>query len=464
MPRNLRPVFGVLASLLLALTATAQELGIHWQQDIESAKIQARQSGRLVLVHVVADGCGPCRALESNVFNQPGVAGAIEARFVPVQLNANEFPAIAQGFGITRVPTDVIITPEGQIVGKQISPATPSSYVAETTNFANQYSGQSGKAYQMAVADAPNPPSLNSAYADLAIGVPIPTTAAAPTASPPAATTGTVPPAASYNLFSPPATTPPVTVTNSYAAPAAPGYAPPSTPIAANPANPAANPYVAYAPPSPTQSQPPIAPQPQYPASTPQSSPPQYGYEPEQSRPIPPAPMQSAAAPSFGFPADASVPPSTPSGPTSEEAQRPAVTQQASVPPDPTKLPAGAPPLGFDGYCPVSMRRNWKWTPGDPKYGAIHRGRTYWFAGPQEQQEFLARPDYYGPALAGIDPVLAIDHQQSVPGLRDHSLDYDGQFYLFSSEAALQQFTSNPERYASGVRQAMGLPPGQQTR
>jgi protein disulfide-isomerase len=120
--------------------------------------------------------------------------------------------------------------------------------------------------------------------------------------------------------------------------------------------------------------------------------------------------------------------------------------------------------LGFDGYCPVSMRGAWKWVPGDPQFGAIHRGRTYWFSSAKEQQEFLARPDYYSPALAGIDPVLAIDHRQSVPGLREHSLDYDGQFFLFSSEATLQQFTSSPERYASGVRQAMGMQPSQQTR
>src|SRR3972149_11531509 len=115
MPRNLRPVLGMLASLLLALSATAQETGIRWQQDIETAKAMARDSGRLVLVHVVADGCGPCRALETGVFIQPGVAGAIEQRFVPVKLNANEVPALAQGFGITRVPTDVILTTEAPI-------------------------------------------------------------------------------------------------------------------------------------------------------------------------------------------------------------------------------------------------------------------------------------------------------------------------------------------------------------
>jgi len=453
MRRNLPPVFGVLASLLMALAATAQDSSIHWQQDIEAAKVQARHSGRLVLVHVVADGCGPCRALESNVFSQQGVAGAIEARFVPVKLNANEFPAIAQGFGITRVPTDVVITPEGQIVGKQISPATPAAYVADLTSFANQYASQSGKAYHVAAAAAPNPPVLNSAYADLKVGAPIPPMAAAQAAGAPVATAGAAPSANSYNLFTPPtaakppaAATPPAVVNNNYLAPAAP-----STSNRTSPANPAASPYTAYAPPSPVQTQPPAAPQSRY------------GNEPEPSAAAI-APAQPAPASSYGVPADQSVPPSTSVGPTSEEAQLPTATQQAVAAPDPSQLPPGVPPLGFDGYCPVSMRRNWKWTPGNPKYGAIHRGRTYWFAGPQEQQEFLANPDAYGPALAGIDPVLAIDHHQSVSGLREHSLDYDGQFYLFSSEATLQQFTSNPERYASGVRQAMGLPPSQQTR
>jgi protein disulfide-isomerase len=100
-----------------------------------------------------------------------------------------------------------------------------------------------------------------------------------------------------------------------------------------------------------------------------------------------------------------------------------------------SKLPPGAPPLGFEGYCPVSMRNKWKWIAGDPRWGIVHRGRTYWFAGQQEQQQFWANADHYSPALSGIDPVLAMDHQQQVPGRREHSLDYDSLFYLFASEA-----------------------------
>jgi YHS domain-containing protein len=232
------------------------------------------------------------------------------------------------------------------------------------------------------------------------------------------------------------------------------------------------NPYVAYEPPAaPTT---PVYAPPQVPIT-----PPVTGYE---SMPVAPTPAATV-------PPDPSIPPSNTGGvPVSEEAKRPetttppqqttvaapvpqAVTNQfasttASAGPAPNQqqLPAGAPPLAFDGFCPVSMRTIWKWVPGDARWGAIHRGCTYLFAGPEEQQKFLANPDYYSPALSGVDPVLAIDHRQSVPGMREHSLDYDNQFFLFSSEATLQQFTANPERYASGVRQAMGIPPGQQVR
>ena len=134
------------------------------------------------------------------------------------------------------------------------------------------------------------------------------------------------------------------------------------------------------------------------------------------------------------------------------------------VVPDSKLLPPGAPPLGFDGYCPVSMRNEWKWVSGDSRWGIVHRGRTYWFASQAEQQQFWTDPDRYSPALSGMDPVMAIDHQQQVPGKREHSIDYDNLFYLFCSEATLQQFTANPERYSVGVRQAMGIPRGRLVR
>lgn len=82
-------------------------------------------------------------------------------------------------------------------------------------------------------------------------------------------------------------------------------------------------------------------------------------------------------------------------------------------------------------------------------------GRTYLFAGPEEQKKFLARPDRYSPVAAGHDPVLALEGQQMVPGRREHGVFYDGRIFLFSSEESLERFSQSPSRYAPQIYQAM---------
>src|SRR4029079_4061540 len=170
------------------------------------------------------------------------------------------------------------------------------------------------------------------------------------------------------------------------------------------------------------------------------------------------SPLQTAAV------GAAVVPPVIPAAASGPGAAASSGRPIAKATPDPRQLPPGSPPLGFDGYCPVSMRNSWRWVAGNPQFGAIHRGHTYWFATAAEQKQFLTDPDRYTPALSGMDPVLVLDHKQQVPGKREHSLDYDGLFYMFASEATLQQFTANPQKYSMGVRQAMGIPRGRLVR
>ena len=112
--------------------------------------------------------CGPCMALNQNVFNQPGVANAIETQFVPVKLNADENSATATWYGITRVPTDVIVTPDGQMVAKLVSPPTPAAYVAEVTAAAGKFAAKSGQAYAKAAAAAPAPVAAQSGLCEFA--------------------------------------------------------------------------------------------------------------------------------------------------------------------------------------------------------------------------------------------------------------------------------------------------------
>jgi len=92
---------------------------------------------------------------------------------------------------------------------------------------------------------------------------------------------------------------------------------------------------------------------------------------------------------------------------------------------------------------------------GDRRWGAIHQGKTYLFAGPEEQQRFLQSPDLYAPVLAGNDPVLMVDLGQVMPGQRRYGAWYGDRVYLFSSEATLHKFSAEAHRYSNAVLQSM---------
>ena len=94
---------------------------------------------------------------------------ALESQFVPVKLNVNTHQAIAQTYGITSVPTDVIITPDGQAVGKLVSPPTPTAYLSELTQIVNRSKNPANKTFAAQIKQAAAPAPIHSAYAHLPI-------------------------------------------------------------------------------------------------------------------------------------------------------------------------------------------------------------------------------------------------------------------------------------------------------
>jgi len=112
-----------------------------------------------------------------------------------------------------------------------------------------------------------------------------------------------------------------------------------------------------------------------------------------------------------------------------------------------------APPLALDGYCPVSLSEKEQWAKGDPRYGVIHRGRTYLFVGPEEAKRFFADPDRYAPVLSGMDVVIAVEEKRQVPGRREYGAWYEGRVFLFAGEASYRKFDREPARYAAAAVQ-----------
>lgn len=124
----------------------------------------------------------------------------------------------------------------------------------------------------------------------------------------------------------------------------------------------------------------------------------------------------------------------------------------------------GSMPLGLEGYCPVTLADRGVWTEGRAQWGVRHRGRTYLFAGPEQQQAFLTTPDRYAPALSGDDPVVAVEQGRSASGRRAYGVTFQSRMYLFSSPETRATFATNPERYTASVLLAERPAPTDSTR
>jgi len=310
---------------------------LNWETNLETAQRKAAETHRLVLIHLGGPWCKYCVKLEREVFSQPGFGRELSNDYVAVKLDLPQHNAIATKYGVEVVPTDIITTPQGELVSKMNSPLTGSAYLTAMLEIADdaRAKGLIGEA-EARVAQSQTP-ERGGRYA-----------------------------------------------------PAPRGGVRPRGTIPAN--------------------------------SSPDAD--RYEARREEVR-------RENAPPRHTEPVDDLIANELP------------------------RLPPGSPPLGLDGFCPVTLcEKRDCWVAGDIRWGAIHRGRTYLFAGEAEQKAFLADPDRYAPVLDGNDPVLALERSRAVPGARDHGVFYDGRVYLFASEDTLEVFRKDPDRYAIDLRQA----------
>ena len=343
--------------LTLSLPAFAvQGEGINWMSDIEAAKREAAQTGKLVLIHFWSDACPPCIYMEQNVFPDPNVAAAIHRNYVPVKIKVTDKPELAQDFGIDRWPADVVITANGQRLKRTFGGRPGNEYVAAMTETMNQWN-----TWLAQQTPQPNPQTI----------------------------------------------------------PAQPVSVGPEQSIVQQ-QDPRQN-FGSFAPQNYDQNQ----------NYGQQSSPQQFGadtegsYYGQQNRNFQNQ-NQAMASQSPGQ-------------------QMPAEQQVAP----------GNPPLGLDGYCPVSLTETEQWVPGNVRWGVRHRGRTYLFAGPEEQKRFFEDPDRYAPVASGHDLVLLIESGTEIDGQRQFGVWYQNRVYLFSSRETSETFAQSPERYVSAYSEVM---------
>jgi len=76
--------------------------------SFESAKAQAAQADRLFIVDMMAEWCGPCKEMDKTSWINDQVVAWVGAHAIAVQVDIDERRSLAQGFGITGVPTILV--------------------------------------------------------------------------------------------------------------------------------------------------------------------------------------------------------------------------------------------------------------------------------------------------------------------------------------------------------------------
>jgi thioredoxin-related protein len=102
-----------------AMLLTQQAFAGPWLKSLAEAKKKAKASNELIFVDLFADWCGWCHKMEQEVFPAEVFQKATESK-VLLRLNTEdgaEGTKLAQDFGITSLPTFLLLTPKGSIAG-----------------------------------------------------------------------------------------------------------------------------------------------------------------------------------------------------------------------------------------------------------------------------------------------------------------------------------------------------------
>ena len=100
-----------------------------WAADYETALVTAAATGRPVVVHLYAEWCAPCAKMEKTVLDAPPVLEKLGgAGVVGVRVDVDAREDLSDKYGVTALPMDVFLTPEGEVLTTAVGPADAGEY------------------------------------------------------------------------------------------------------------------------------------------------------------------------------------------------------------------------------------------------------------------------------------------------------------------------------------------------
>lgn len=121
----------ILLSAVLALALAPQTFAGAWLKTVAEAQKVAKEKNRLILVDMFAEWCGWCHRFEREVFPSE-VFQKATADIVLLRLDTEdgkEGTQLARKYGVTSLPTFVLLTPDMTMAGQIRGYAPPAKFV-----------------------------------------------------------------------------------------------------------------------------------------------------------------------------------------------------------------------------------------------------------------------------------------------------------------------------------------------
>ncbi len=91
---------------------------VAWADDVLSAREQASESDKNVMLFFTGDWCVPCRIMKREVFADQEVSKAINAQVVPVMINIDDpkVEEIVRLYQVGGTPVTIFTDPQGNVI------------------------------------------------------------------------------------------------------------------------------------------------------------------------------------------------------------------------------------------------------------------------------------------------------------------------------------------------------------
>ncbi len=101
--------------LFAQISNPVQNPQILWFADFAQATQQAQSSGKFLFLHFYADqNCPPCQEMDQQVFTNPQVVAGLTQNYIAVRVNVDQNLQLAEKWGVTAIPTNIILKPSGE--------------------------------------------------------------------------------------------------------------------------------------------------------------------------------------------------------------------------------------------------------------------------------------------------------------------------------------------------------------